>query len=155
MSSVGHENGGAVKLDRDKLLRARELLGYGVEKTAEVAGVSKNSVLRAEHEEDIRPVTARKIAAALEVRVADLLGKEQAPGQSESAVDQMLRAPSIPLCEESDETIENLRENIRRKQAGERPVAFFQEDLEETAAQLAEEVLRLRKQLEGTKRTPA
>lgn len=61
-----------MKLDRDKLIRAREMLGYGVEKTAEEAGVSKNSVLRAEHEEDIRPVTARKIAAALEVEVRDL-----------------------------------------------------------------------------------
>jgi transcriptional regulator with XRE-family HTH domain len=77
-------NGGALKLDRDKLIRAREMLGYGLEKTAEEAGVSKNSVLRAEHEEDIRPVTARKIAGALGVQVADLIGgsetlKVQAP----------------------------------------------------------------------------
>jgi transcriptional regulator with XRE-family HTH domain len=68
-------DGGALKLDRDRLQRAREMLGYGIEKTAEEAGVSKNSVLRAEHEEDIRPVTARKIAAALGVRVVDLIGE--------------------------------------------------------------------------------
>ena len=72
-----------MKLDRHKLIRAREMLGYGVEKTAVEAGVSKNSVLRAEHEEDIRPVTARKIAAALGVPVADLLGKAQAPPSHE------------------------------------------------------------------------
>jgi transcriptional regulator with XRE-family HTH domain len=66
-----------LKLDRSKLIRAREMLGYSVEKTAEEAGVSKNSVLRAEHEEDIRPVTARKIAAALGVRVADLIGESE------------------------------------------------------------------------------
>ena len=78
MFSAGHETGGAVKLDRTKLMRAREMLGYGIETTAEVAGVSKNSVLRAEHEEDIRPVTARKIAAALEVEVRDLLPLGQA-----------------------------------------------------------------------------
>jgi DNA-binding XRE family transcriptional regulator len=70
---VSDINGGALKLDREKLVRAREMLGYGLEKTAQEAGVSKNSVLRAEHEEDIRPVTARKIAAALGVRVADLV----------------------------------------------------------------------------------
>jgi transcriptional regulator with XRE-family HTH domain len=64
-----------LRLNRKKLLRARELLGYGIEKVAEEAGVSKNSVLRAEHEEDIRPVTARKIAAALHVSVADLIGE--------------------------------------------------------------------------------
>ena len=68
-----------LRLDRDKLLRARELLGYGIETTAQEAGVSKNSVLRAEHEEDIRPVTARKIAGALGVRVADLLEEKIRP----------------------------------------------------------------------------
>jgi transcriptional regulator with XRE-family HTH domain len=68
-----YANGGALKLDRRKLIRARELLGYGIEKTAQEAKVSKNSVLRAEHGEDIRPVTARKIAGALDVPVADLL----------------------------------------------------------------------------------
>ena len=62
-----------MRLERDKLMRSREMLGYGLEKTAEVAGVSKNSVLRAEHGEDIRPGTARKIARALEVEVRDLL----------------------------------------------------------------------------------
>lgn len=66
-----------MKLDRARVLRARELQGYGLEKTAEEAGVSKNSVLRAEHEEDIRPVTARKIAAALAMRVADLVAESE------------------------------------------------------------------------------
>jgi transcriptional regulator with XRE-family HTH domain len=71
-------DGGALRLDKDRLQRAREMLGYGLEKTAQEAGVSKNSVLRAEHEEDIRPVTARKIAAALDVSVADLIGESEA-----------------------------------------------------------------------------
>ena len=66
-----------MKLDRAKVLRAREMLGYGIETVAAEAGVSKNSVLRAEHEEDIRPLTARKIATALGVRVADLIGESE------------------------------------------------------------------------------
>jgi transcriptional regulator with XRE-family HTH domain len=70
-------NGGALRLNKDRLQRARELLGYGLEKTAQEAGVSKNSVLRAEHEEDIRPGTARKIAAALHVSVADLVRESE------------------------------------------------------------------------------
>jgi transcriptional regulator with XRE-family HTH domain len=61
-----------VKLDRDNLIRARERLGYSIETVAEEAGIAKNSVLRAEHGEDIRPLTARKIATALGVEVADL-----------------------------------------------------------------------------------
>jgi DNA-binding XRE family transcriptional regulator len=72
-----YTDGGGVKLDRDKLIRAREMLGYGIETVAAEAGVSKNSVLRAEHEDDIRPLTARKIAAALGVRVADLIGESE------------------------------------------------------------------------------
>jgi DNA-binding XRE family transcriptional regulator len=74
---AAYTDGGGVKLDRDKLIRAREMLGYGIETVAAEAGVSKNSVLRAEHEEDIRPLTARKIAAALGVRVADLIGESE------------------------------------------------------------------------------
>jgi transcriptional regulator with XRE-family HTH domain len=66
-----------LRFNRKKLLRARELLGYGIEKVAEEAGVSKNSVLRAEHEGDIRPLTARRIAAALGVSVADLIGESE------------------------------------------------------------------------------
>jgi transcriptional regulator with XRE-family HTH domain len=75
--SKTYTNGGPLKLDRDRLQRAREMLGYGLEKTAQEAGISKNSVLRAEHEEDIRPVTARKIAAALDVPVANLIGESE------------------------------------------------------------------------------
>lgn len=66
-----------MKLDRDKVIRAREMVGYGIETVAEEAGVAKNSVLRAEHGGDIRPSTARKIAAALGVRVADLIGESE------------------------------------------------------------------------------
>ncbi len=83
-----------MKLDRDKMLRARELMGYGLEKTAAEAGVSKNSVLRAEHEEDIRPLTARKIARALGVNVADLL-TESPPKKAEAPLSQEW-ALSIP-----------------------------------------------------------
>ena len=65
-----------LKFERDRVLRARERLGYGIEKVAEEAGTSKNSVLRAEHEGDIRPLTARKIASALGLQVADLIKEE-------------------------------------------------------------------------------
>jgi DNA-binding XRE family transcriptional regulator len=68
-----------LRLDRDRLIRAREMLGYGIETTARAAGVSKNSVLRAEHGDDIRPATARKIAKALNVEVADLYGEREYP----------------------------------------------------------------------------
>jgi len=86
-----------LKLDRDKLLRARELSGYGLQKTAEEAGVSKNSVLRAEHGREIRPVTARKIAGALGVEVADLL---------EAGHPKAFEALDMPLARSSLEEFE-------------------------------------------------
>jgi transcriptional regulator with XRE-family HTH domain len=84
-----------VKLDRDTLIRARERLGYSIETVAEEAGIAKNSVLRAEHGEDIRPLTARKIAAALRVEVADLYEdaeypKGSAPPSPEPSFEDML-----------------------------------------------------------------
>jgi len=94
-----------LRLNRKKLLRARELLGYGIEKVAEEAGISKNSVLRAEHEEDIRPVTARKIAAALSLSVADLIG------ESETLKAQ---PPLLAVPEERRADWESAVENARR-----------------------------------------
>jgi transcriptional regulator with XRE-family HTH domain len=77
-----------LRFDGDKVRRARELLGYGQETTAEEAGVAKNSVLRAERGEEIRPATARKIAAALGVRVADLLTEEATDPLAEALASQ-------------------------------------------------------------------
>jgi transcriptional regulator with XRE-family HTH domain len=65
-----------LRYGREKLQRARERLGWSIEMVGEKAGTSKNSVLRAEHEGEIRPLTARKIAEALGVEVADLLLEE-------------------------------------------------------------------------------
>jgi transcriptional regulator with XRE-family HTH domain len=97
-----------LKLNRGKLIRAREVLGYSIETVAEAAGVSKNSVLRAEHEEDIRPVTARKIAGALGVRVADLIGERE----------NLKAQPPLPeFPEERREDIYDLVLTAARRQA--------------------------------------
>jgi transcriptional regulator with XRE-family HTH domain len=69
----------ALRLDGNKVRRARERLGYSMEVAGEQAEVSKNSILRAEHGEDIRPVTARRIARALAVEVADLIEESARP----------------------------------------------------------------------------
>lgn len=63
-------------LDGNKVLRVRELLGYGIAQAAEAAGVSKNSILAAEHGKDIRPGTARRIAEGLGVTIADLVAED-------------------------------------------------------------------------------
>jgi hypothetical protein len=97
---IGHEHGGVVKLDKHKVLRARERLGYGVAKVAEEAGIAKGSALRAEHGEDLRPITARRVARALGVKVADLmpdpsLSTEWATSVSDEAFRQGLKRASV------------------------------------------------------------
>jgi transcriptional regulator with XRE-family HTH domain len=85
-----------LRLDGNKVRRARERLGYSMETAAEIGGVSKNSVLRAEHGEDIRPLTARKIADALAVRVPDLV---------DEATDPKAQAPLPPFEELWEEAL--------------------------------------------------
>src|SRR4051794_26308141 len=46
---------------------------------ARKVGMSKNTILSAEHGGDIRPTTARKIAEALDVEIGDLLGEADSP----------------------------------------------------------------------------
>jgi transcriptional regulator with XRE-family HTH domain len=103
-----------LRFDGDKVRRARELLGYGQETTAEEAGVAKNSVLRAERGEEIRPATARKIAAALGVRVADLLTEEASDplAQALASQDRLFDGAS-----ERDAFIERAKEYVEDRVA--------------------------------------
>ncbi len=68
-----------MRLNGEKVRRGRLLLGYGAQAAADVAGVSKNSFLRAERGDDLRPGTARKIAQALGVPLAELFREPEAP----------------------------------------------------------------------------
>lgn len=72
-----YEDGEAwLKLSRKRMRYARDRLGYSLVMVSEEAGVAEGTAIRAEHEEEIRPGTARKIAGALGVRVADLMKEE-------------------------------------------------------------------------------
>jgi transcriptional regulator with XRE-family HTH domain len=68
-----------LKLDEDRVRQTRERLGLTLSMVAQKAGTSKNTVLSAEHGGDIRPTTARKIAEALNVEIADLMGEPEGP----------------------------------------------------------------------------
>jgi transcriptional regulator with XRE-family HTH domain len=99
-------NGGVLRLDRTELIRARERLGWAIETVAEKARVSKNSVLRAEHGEDIRPLTARKIAAALGVTVADLYREIDSP-----------KTPQPPLATALESEARQVLDRVRANRA--------------------------------------
>ena len=61
------------KLDGKRLRYARDRLGCSLDMVRERSGISKNTARRAERGEEVRPSTARKIAAGLSVEVSDLI----------------------------------------------------------------------------------
>ncbi len=66
-----------MKLDGSKVFRARNRLGYTMEMVGRESGVVKSTVIRAEHGEEIRHSSARKIAAGLGLEVADLVPEDE------------------------------------------------------------------------------
>ncbi len=66
-----------MKLKRERLKRARDRLGWSMKEVAANAGVDETTVLNAEHGKEIRPITARRLAAGLGVEVVDLLPPEE------------------------------------------------------------------------------
>ena len=100
-----------MKLDKAEVVKARERLGLSIELLAKRAAVSKNSVSRAEHGLDIRPITARRIAHGLGLEVSDLYPKVEAPASSpeQSAAEEGAKKYRTPAgVEEAQEAIENL-----------------------------------------------
>jgi transcriptional regulator with XRE-family HTH domain len=68
-----------LKLDADEVREARERLGYTTRQAARTSRLSENTYLRAEHDREITPPTAAKIAEAFGLKVADLYPKVKAP----------------------------------------------------------------------------
>ncbi len=66
-----------MKLDGKKLRHARYRLGCTIEMVGERSGIAKNTARRAEREEEVRPSTARRIAAGLGVKVSDLIKEHE------------------------------------------------------------------------------
>ncbi len=66
-----------MKLKRERIKRARDRLGLSMADVAKSAGLDAGTVIHAEHGKEIRPITARKLAAGLGVQVVDLLPPEE------------------------------------------------------------------------------
>ncbi len=99
-----------MRLAPNKVREAREQLGLSIVEIAQNAKVSPNSVSRAENDREIRPMTARRIAQALGVEVADLYPKgkaaasppESEAGEARRAIDMSLENFREALSEASD-----------------------------------------------------
>jgi transcriptional regulator with XRE-family HTH domain len=114
-----------MRLDHEKVRWYRDRRGWTLDTLAEEASVAKGTVLRAEHGEDVRPSSGRRIAHALEVELSDLIpdkpgrvgelagvGKVEAPrgaGQTEAEVEEERRV--IPQAVSSlEEFIKDMKE---------------------------------------------
>lgn len=62
-----------MRLDGNRVRHARYELGYTLEEVSSEAGVAKGTAIRAEHNMEIQPSSARKIAEAFGLKIADLL----------------------------------------------------------------------------------
>lgn len=62
-----------MQLDHERVRWHRDRLGWTLDTLAEKAEVAKGTVLRAEHGEDVRPSSGRRIARALGTEISDLV----------------------------------------------------------------------------------
>ena len=126
-----------MKLDPAVVVEARERLGLTIEMAAERAEVSKNSISRAEHGLDIRPITARRIAHGLGLEVRDLYPKAAAPTSSPKETDEERRANTV--CMLYDAVVSQQPENEVFKQLVQLPkdqLAYLSIDIMKSAVQL-------------------
>jgi transcriptional regulator with XRE-family HTH domain len=62
-----------MRLDHERVHWHRDRLGWTLDTLAEKAKVAKGTVLRAEHGEDVRPSSGRRIAQALGTELSELI----------------------------------------------------------------------------------
>lgn len=62
-----------MQLSREKIIRSRERIGLTQRAASEETGLHVDTLVNAEKERNVSPTTARKLAAALGVPVADLI----------------------------------------------------------------------------------
>jgi transcriptional regulator with XRE-family HTH domain len=79
-----------------KLREMRELQGLTQQELADVSGVSVRSVAGYEGGAGVRPNTARKLAKALDVKVADLVGVAYPKARALSPLDTEAAAVALP-----------------------------------------------------------
>src|SRR5829696_4795415 len=82
----------------------RDSRGWTLETTAENAEVALGTVLRAEHGEDIRPSSGRRIARAFDVEISELVpdrpGVVRPKGTAPSTSGQPESTPEAPIVKE-------------------------------------------------------
>jgi transcriptional regulator with XRE-family HTH domain len=112
-----------LRLDGERVREGRERLALSIENVSAKARVSPHTWVRAEHGEEIRPSSVRRIAEALGVEPGQLMGELVLPGKAE--------APSPPEVSEEERRAED--ENRGEIEGWTRFVNEWAGDLEEWA----------------------
>jgi transcriptional regulator with XRE-family HTH domain len=122
-----------MRLDHEMVRWHRDRLGWTLDTLAEKAEVAKGTVLRAEHGEDVRPSSGRRIARALDVEISDLIpdkprrvGELVGAGKAEASTTGRPRMAAERALEIADS------ESFRREAKD-----ASTEDLRQTALELA------------------
>jgi transcriptional regulator with XRE-family HTH domain len=160
-------------LQLPRLKEVRELHGWSQAKLAEVSDVSRDSISNYETgQREAWPATAKKLADALHVEIADLReparelatsGKGKAPrgagqrGQEETAerrewLDNLLKTAQ-PIMEQDDQTIAAHRQTLARMKGGKGVAdSYFAEEESSELTKLAAEALDFLLQKEEERR---
>jgi transcriptional regulator with XRE-family HTH domain len=97
-----------VRLDGKKVLREREVRGLNAHEGAKLIGISVNALLNAEHGDGIQQRTARKIASAYGLAVADLYPEPR--GNSGADPGEPLSRAAQAAVRRAEEHLEALRD---------------------------------------------
>ena len=92
-----------MKLDSAKVRWHRDRLGWTLDTLAEQAEVAEGTALRAEHGEDIRPSSGRRIARALGVDISELV-----PDQPGVVIPKVQQPPPKEIAAAVSETVEQV-----------------------------------------------
>jgi DNA-binding XRE family transcriptional regulator len=108
---------GSLRLDADEVRQARERLGYTTREAARISRLSENTYLRAEHDREITPPTARKIAEAFGLKVADLYPKAEAPPKAlpHSRTEERRNDKKVAYRREAAKAFRDINDDFRQE----------------------------------------
>jgi transcriptional regulator with XRE-family HTH domain len=134
----GYMKGRYVRLDSEKVRWHRDRLGWTLDTLAEQAEVAEGTALRAEHGEDIRPSSGRRIARAFGVDISELVPEK--PGvilpkaEAPSTPGQPERTEDKPFTSRSRSFLLPAQEPHERAMTSETQLASDLETIEAAAA---------------------
>ncbi len=112
-----------MKLDGKKVRWHRDRLGWTLDALAEKAEVAKGTVLRAEHGEDIRPSSGRRIARAFRVEIPELIPEKPGASSSKASAPLLFKGWLEERCDHAYLALsdEELEEEFEKAHEAEEP----------------------------------